>query len=138
MSKIENTNQLFSSVLKLGLVLALAVAIVGGGIASIFAGLNGILSALVGASLALLFVSLTALSVWIGGRLPLAGFFGVVMGGWLVKLLGFVFAIAFLKDADWVVGPVLFLTLVAAVLGSLVLDAVMVFRAKIPTIDPKN
>jgi hypothetical protein len=138
MSKIQNTSQLFSTVLKLGFLLALAVAVVGGAIAYFFAGLNGIFSALAGASLALLFVSLTSLSVWIGGRLPLGGFFGVVMGGWLVKLISFVFAIAILKDADWVVGPVLFFTLVASVLGSLVLDAVLVLRAKIPTFETKN
>ncbi len=138
MSKIQNISQLFSTVLKLGFLLALAVAVVGGGIAFFTSGLNGVFSALAGAVLALLFVSLTALSVWIGGRLPLGGFFGVVMGGWLVKLIGFVFAIAFLQDATWVVGPVLFFALVASVLGSLVLDAVLVLRAKIPTIETKN
>jgi cbb3-type cytochrome oxidase subunit 1 len=51
---------------------------------------KGVPSALIGASLALVFTSLTLVSVLIGRRLSLAGFFGAVMGGWLVKLIGYI------------------------------------------------
>jgi hypothetical protein len=77
---------------------------------------------------------MTALSVWLGGKLPLAGFFGLVLGGWLVKMIGFALVIANLKGADFINGPVLFFTLVAAIIGTLAVDSVLVLKARIPVI----
>ena len=76
---------------------------------------------------------MTALSVQLGAKLPLAGFFGVVMGGWLLKLVGFIITMALLKSADFINGPVLFFTIVVSVLGALAIDAVVVMRSRIPT-----
>lgn len=132
MSKASNS--LFRRVLALGSVLIGAIAVIGGLIGYLVAGTDGLSSALIGASLTLVFVSLTALSVWLGSKLPLGGFFGMVLGGWLVKIVGFAFVIAALKDADFINGPVLFFTLVAAILGSLAVDSVAVLRARIPVI----
>jgi hypothetical protein len=130
---ISTTNQVFSRVLKLGALLIAAIAVVGGAIGYAVAGSNGLTSALIGSGLALLFVSMTALSVQLGAKLPLAGFFGVVMGGWLLKLVGFIITMALLKSADFINGPVLFFTIVGSVLGALAIDAVVVMRSRIPT-----
>lgn len=130
---ISTTNQVFSRVLKLGTILIAAIALVGGALGYLFAGTNGLTSALIGSGLALLFVSMTALSVQLGAKLPLAGFFGVVMGGWLLKLVGFIITLALLKSADFINGPVLFFTIVGSVLGALAIDAVVVLRSRIPT-----
>lgn len=130
---ISTTNQVFSRVLKLGTILIAAIAVVGGALGYLFAGTNGLTSALIGSGLALLFVSMTALSVQLGAKLPLAGFFGVVMGGWLLKLVGFIITLALLKSADFINGPVLFFTIVGSVLGALAIDAVVVLRSRIPT-----
>ena len=73
-----------------------------------------------------------ALSVAIGGRLPLGAFFGIVLGGWILKLVGFVLVIGLLKGADFINGPVLFFTLVASILGTLALDSVAVLKARLP------
>lgn len=129
----STTNQVFSRVLKLGALLIAAIAVIGGAIGYAVAGSNGLTSALIGSGLALLFVSMTALSVQLGAKLPLAGFFGVVMGGWLLKLVGFVITMALLKSADFINGPVLFFTIVGSVLGALAIDAVVVMRSRIPT-----
>lgn len=126
---------MFARVLKLGSALIGAIAILGGAIGYFAAGVNGLYSALIGAALALVFVSMTALSILIGGRLPLGGFFGVVMGGWLVKLVGFIVAMKLLAAADFINGPVLFFTIVASVLGTLTLDAIVVMRSRIPTFE---
>lgn len=131
MSKATSTAEVFASVLKQGLLLVAAIAVVGGGLGWVFAGGNGLISALIGAGLALLFSSLTALSVRFGGALSLGGFFGVVLGGWIVKLVGFVVLIAFLKGATFIAGPVLFFTLVASILGTLVIDSLIVLRSRI-------
>jgi hypothetical protein len=128
------SSNLFSRVLTLGSALIGAIAVVGGLIGFLVAGIPGLTSALIGASLTLAFVTLTALSVWLGGKLPLGGFFGVVLGGWLVKIVGFALVIGALKGADFINGPVLFFTLVAAILGTLSVDSVLVLKARIPVI----
>lgn len=127
------SEKLFSNILKQGAILILVIAALGGLIGFLVAALNGLLSALVGAAMALVFVSMTAASVWFGGRLSLGGFFGVVLGGWIVKLIGFIILVAFLRDAEFIVGPVLFGSVVISILGSLTLDALVVTRSRIPT-----
>jgi hypothetical protein len=98
-------------------------------------GTNGIVSALIGAGLAFVFGALTVVSMMIGRKLSLAGFFGVVMGGWLIKLIGFALLARSLQGADFINGPVLFFTLVAAILGSLVIDSIAVLSARIPVVE---
>jgi hypothetical protein len=98
-------------------------------------GMNGVVSALIGAGLAFAFGALTVVSMIVGRRLSLAGFFGVVMGGWLIKLIGFALLARSLQGADFINGPVLFLTLVAAILGSLVIDSIAVLSARIPVVE---
>jgi hypothetical protein len=132
MSKASNS--LFQRVLTLGSLLTGAIALIGGLAGFLVAGLAGLVSALIGAALTLVFMSLTALSVWFGSKLPLGGFFGMVLGGWLIKIVGFAFAIAALKGADFINGPVLFFTLVAAILGTLAVDSVAALKARIPVI----
>ena len=129
------TAKLFGRVLKLGAILIAGIALIGGVAGFVASGLNGLLSALVGATMALVFVSLTALTIRFGAKLPLGGFFGLVMGGWLIKLIGFIAVVAVLKSAVWVNGPVLFFTIVASILGSLTLDAVLVTKSRIPTFE---
>jgi hypothetical protein len=127
-------NGVFRSVLIQGSILTAAIAVVGGGIGFAVAGQPGLFSALIGAGLALAFVTLTAVSVWLGGKLPLGGFFGLVLGGWLLKLVGFILVIGALKGADFINGPVLFFTLVASILGTLAVDSLVYLKARIPVV----
>ena len=131
MSKAQSTSEVFASVLKQGVLLVAAIAVLGGGLGWLFAGTSGLVSGLIGAGLALLFSSLTALSVSLGGRLSLGGFFGVVLGGWILKMVGFIVLIRTLKGAEFISGPVLFFTLVASILGTLAIDSVIVMRSRI-------
>ena len=130
----NSTEQLFSKILKQGAFLIGGIAIVGGVIGFLIASVAGLVSALIGAAMALLFVSMTALSVWLGGKLSLGGFFGVVLGGWIFKLLLFIGLVLVLKGASFIVGPILFVCIVLSVLGSLTLDAIAVTKARIPTV----
>ena len=133
----SSSEKLFSSILKKGALLIGASAALGGLIGYLVASTNGLISALIGAAMAFVFVSMTAGSVWLGGKLSLGGFFGVVLGGWIVKLLGFIVLVATLRSADFIVGPVLFGSVVTSIIGSLVLDAIVVTKTRIATFDPK-
>jgi hypothetical protein len=121
----------------LGALVALGVAVVAGGLGLVFAGPSGLVSGLVGAAFALLFLGVTAVGLIIAGRTldtPLGPtiFFAVVLGGWIVKLILFLVAMLLLRDQPWVQPVVLFLAIVATVLGSLAVDVVVVSRSRIP------
>ncbi|MFM7029907.1 MAG: hypothetical protein ACKOWK_02430 [Micrococcales bacterium] len=130
------SENLFRKVLAFSAALIAAIAVLAGGLGFLFAGTDGLVSALIGASIALLFSTLTALSVWLGGKLPLGGFYGVVMGGWLLKVVVFLAIIAVLKGASFINGPVLFFALVASIIGSLAIDSWLFLKARLP-IEPK-
>ena len=121
----------------LGALVAAGVAVVAGGLGLVFAGGSGLLSGLVGAAFALLFLGVTALGLILAGRTldtPLGPtvFFAVVLGGWIVKLVLFLVAMLLLRDQPWVQPVVLFLAIVATVLGSLAVDVVVVSRSRVP------
>jgi hypothetical protein len=128
------SEQLFKKILLQGSFLIGGIALLGGVIGFLIASVAGLISALIGAAMALLFVSMTALSVWLGGKLSLGGFFGVVLGGWIFKLLLFIGLVLLLKGAAFIVGPILFVCIVLSVVGSLALDAIAVLKTRIPTV----
>jgi hypothetical protein len=132
--KFDSASAIFKRVLSRGSILIAGIAAVGGTIGAIIAGMPGLFSALIGAAMTFVFVTLTALSVWIGGRLPLGGFFGVVMGAWLVKLVSFIVVVRALQDMDWIAPKVLGFTLIAAILASLAVDAISVSKARQPIV----
>lgn len=111
--------------------LAVAGSIVGG----LVAGGPGVVGALVGAGMALAFQGLTALSVYLTSRSGPAVSLAVVMGGWVLKMLVFLVIVISLHGNAHIAGPVLFLTLVAAVLGTLAIDVATVQRGRIPIVD---
>jgi hypothetical protein len=135
MKSTTSADQLFKKVLGQNALLTGLIASLGSLAGFFVEGVNGVVSALIGAGLAFVFGALTVVSMMIGRKLSLAGFFGVVMGGWLVKLIGFFLLARSLQGAEFINGPVLFLTLVAAILGSLVIDSIAVLSARIPVVE---
>jgi hypothetical protein len=135
MKPSTNADQLFKKVLAQTFLLTGLIATLGSLGGYFVEGANGVVSALIGAALAFAFGALTVISMLVGRKLSLSGFFAVVMGGWLVKLIGFALLARALQGADFINGPVLFLTLVAAILGSLVVDSIAVLSARIPVVE---
>jgi len=125
------------SVLKYGAIITGSIAVVAAVIAGIVVGGIGVTSALVGAAMALIFVGITAASILVANRFSssdifVPAFFGIVLGGWLLKFVVFLVLVFVLKDQPWLNTIVLFLTLVASIIGSLVVDVLVVARSRMP------
>lgn len=119
-----------------GGLVALGIAIVGAVLGGIYAGGTGVLSALIGTVMALVFTGITAASILLGNRfagsdLYVGAFFGIVMGGWLLKFVVFLILVVVLRDQPWLNTLVLFLSIVAGVIGSLVVDVVVVAKSRV-------
>jgi len=120
-----------------GGLLAAAIAVVGSVLGFLVAGVPGLLGALVGAAMTGLFLGLTALTILLAskvskGELFSPAFFGIVMGGWLLKLLLFLGIVLLLAQQDFLDPVVMFVTIVVAVLGSLAVDVLAFVRTRTP------
>ena len=119
-----------------GLIVTAAIGVVAGLAGLLLAGLGGLASGLIGAAFALVFLGLTIVGLLVSNRMlagPNAmGGLVIVLGGWFLKVVLFIAAMVLLSHQPWVQPMVLFLALVTAVLAFLVLDAVVVARARIP------
>lgn len=127
-------------VLKFGALLVLAITAVGSLVGFLVAGIAGVLAAMVGGLAAFTFTALTALSLLLGSKLGLGGFLGIVLGGWLIKMVLFLVLFSVLNRAEWLTTqarPIVFFTVVVAVIGGLVLDTLIVNKARIsPNVNP--
>jgi len=115
-----------------GAVLAALIAVAGGIAGWLVAGAEGLLSALVGTAMALVFLGLTSVSILLAFDRGVGGFFGIVMGAWLVKFVLFLILAMLLRDQPWIQPVVLFACLVAAVLGTLAVDLIVIARSRLP------
>lgn len=140
MTPTATTNLIFARIIRYGALLALAVAVVGS-LAGFFAdGGRGVVSALVGAVVAFLFTAVTAASIILATRITKGDilnpvYFVIVLGGWLLKFILFLVLVFALKDQPWLNTIVLFVAIVASVVGSLVIDVVVVARSRLPYVD---
>lgn len=134
----SSSTQVFAKALKLSALLVISVAVICSIIGYLVVGVDGLWTALIGSAIALVFTSLTVLSVLFGARLPLGGFYGLVLGGWLLKIVLFAVLMAALQRMDFIHGPTLFFAIVLSVLGSLSIDSWVVLRSRIPTIDSRD
>jgi hypothetical protein len=125
---------MFRKALILTSVLVGLIALLGMGIGYLVVGSIAIPSALIGSAIALVFSSVTILSIWFGSKLGLNGFFALLMGGWLIKIVVFALVLSVLSGADFISGPVLFLAVVASVLGTLAIESWVVLRSRVQTI----
>ncbi|GAA4778911.1 hypothetical protein [Microbacterium gilvum] len=113
------------------------IAVVGGVAGFLVAGADGLWSALAGALVAAVFLVLTSVSVlvanrWFGDALYVPIFFGIVLGGWFVKLIVFIGALFVLRGQPWLEPVVFFVAIVASVVASLVVDVVVMRTIRIP------
>lgn len=123
--------------LRYGAVLTLLVAVGGGLVGLLVAGVPGLAGGLLGAALAGVFLALTALSILLagkvsGGDLTSPAFLGIVLGVWTLKLILFFVLSLWLRGQEWIDPGVFGVTAIVGVLGSLVADVVAFQRSRIP------
>ena len=118
-----------------GGILAAAIAIVGSIVGWLVAGSAGVASALVGTGMAVVFLGITAVSILFARKFDIGAFFGIVMGAWLLKFVLFLVLAFALKEQPWIEPTVLFITIVAAVVGTLAVDVIVATVSRVPYVE---
>ncbi|HEY9476842.1 MAG TPA: hypothetical protein VIQ26_00255 [Microbacteriaceae bacterium] len=118
-----------------GGILAAAIAIIGSILGGLVAGAAGVASALVGTGMAVVFLGITAVSILFARKFDIGAFFGIVMGAWLLKFVLFLVLAFALKDQPWIQDTVLFITIVAAVVGTLAVDVIVAAKSRVPYVE---
>lgn len=123
-----------------GIALALVLAVVGSAVGWLVAGLPGLLSALVGAGITAVFMGFTAASILLAVRVTRAEpsptvFFGIILGAWLLKLVLFIVIMLLVRGVEGLQPMVLFVSILAAVIGSLAADVWAFLGAREPYVD---
>lgn len=125
------------SALRWSAIIGTALLLILGSIGAAVDGASGVATAAVGVLIGVGFMAITAGSILVANRfagsdLFVGAFFGIVMGGWLLKFVVFIVAMLLLRAADWVDMGLLFASLVAGILGSLAVDVIVLSRTKLP------
>ncbi len=123
-----------------GAILTVAIAVIGSLLGYLVSGTNGLVSALIGAVLTALFMGVTAASILVASRVTKNDassvlFFGVILGFWLFKFIVFIVIIALLRTATFVDPIVMFISILVAVIGSLVVDVLAFVHTRVPYVD---
>lgn len=129
--------QIAKRALLAGVVVTSIIAIVAATAGALISDLAGMLGAFVGAALGFALLGLTPLSIMWGFKLGKGdvlspGFFSAVLGTWLLKFVVFLAAVFWLGDQVWLDRTVLFVTIVASVVATLVTDLVVVAKSRMP------
>jgi hypothetical protein len=126
--------------LRYGALVAVVVAVVAGVIGFLVSGGPGVAGALVGTALTAVFLGLTAASMLLAGRVAKGDgtnpvYFAVVVGVLGLKFLVFLVLVLWLRGQDWLDLGVFAGAVIAAVIGSLIADAVAFVRTRTPYVD---
>nr|WP_315267786.1 hypothetical protein [Microbacterium lemovicicum] len=120
-------------------IVAAVLAVVFGVVGRLVGGGEGLGSGLLGVVLSAVFLAITAGSIlianrWFGDALYVPIFFGIVLGGWILKLVVFVVALLLLRGQPWIDPMIFFIAVVTSVIASLVVDVVVLLRMRVPTV----
>jgi hypothetical protein len=125
---------ILSTALIQGVIAAALLGAVGAIVAGIVVGPTGVWSVLIGMGIAIAFLGITALTMLWARRFTIEVYFAIVMGAWLLKFVLFFVAIFLLKDQPWINPVVMFLSIIAGVIVTLVVDVLVITRSRMPTV----
>ncbi|WP_368499544.1 hypothetical protein [Herbiconiux sp. A18JL235] len=132
-----SSSGIFATILKFDALLAAVIAVVGGVVGYLADGWTGTVSALIGTAMVLVFAGITAASILVANRFTASPlyttlFFVIVLGSWIVKFVLFIVLVVLLRGQPFVNDLILFLSIVVAVIGTLVVDVVVVAKGRMP------
>jgi hypothetical protein len=135
-----NNTTILTRALRYGAVLTIGVLIVGGVIGYLTGGVPGLVSALLGAGVTAVFMGLTGASFVVASRvahLPegIAVYYGIILGTFVVKFVIFLVLVISLRHVSWLNPTIFGFTIIAAVLGTLIVDALALQRGRVPYTD---
>ena len=123
--------------LRYGAILAGFILVVGGLVGYLVGGVPGLVSAVIGAGVTAVFMGFTAASVLLAARVtkgdglnPL--FYGIILGVWLLKIVVFFVIMLALRGQPFLDPTIMFVAVIVAVAGSLVVDMLAFARARVP------
>lgn len=119
-----------------GIVLVIVVAALGMSIGWLAAGTPGLVGGAVGGGLAAVFIIITLVTMYLGRNMGLTTIAGLLGVGFLFKAFIFMIVIWRIKDATWLDGTIAFFTIVVAVIGSSLVEAITVVKGRVPYVDP--
>lgn len=136
-AKKPTSNPILLATLKWGGLVSVGMIVLGALIGFLVAGDDGMWSALAGVLISAVFLAITAASIlfanrWYGDPLYVPVFFGIVLGGWIVKFIIFIVLMLVLREQPWVHPTIFFLAVVAGVLGGLVVDVLVMLKMRLP------
>jgi hypothetical protein len=135
-----NNTTILVRALRYGTILTIGILVVGGVIGYLIGGVPGLVSALLGAGVTAVFMGLTGGSFVVASRvakLPegIAVYYGIILGTFLIKFVVFLALIISLRSVSWLNPTIFGFTIIAAVLGTLVVDTLAVVRGRVPYTD---
>ena len=135
-----NNTTILTRALRYGTILTIGVVVVGGIIGYLVGGVPGLISALLGAGVTAVFMGLTSGSFVIASRvakLPegIVVYYGIILGTFILKFVIFLVLVISLRYVSWLNPTVFGFTIIAAVLGTLVVDALALQRGRMTYVD---
>jgi hypothetical protein len=135
-----NNTTILTRALRYGTILTIIVLVVGGLIGYLVGGVAGLVSALLGAGVTAVFMGLTAGSFVVASRvakLPegIAVYYGIILGTFIIKFVIFLVLVISLRYVSWLNPTVFGFTVIAAVLGTLIVDSLALIRGRVPYTD---
>lgn len=118
-----------------GALIAVAIGTIASFAGALLTGLPGVWGALIGAVVAFVFFAITAIVMYFTADSSPATMAAGVLGGFLVKIVGFMGVGIALRGRDFYDPWTLFLTLAVAAIASLIADVIIVQRARLPIVD---
>lgn len=134
-----SSNPIMRTVLLWSAIVCGAVLVVTAIVGQVVGGSDGLWSGVLGSVIGFLFPALTAATIlfanrWFGTPNYLVIFFATFMGVFLVKILAFIIALNVVFGLDWIVRGVLYGALMAAAIGSIVVDVAVIAKMRIPAV----
>ena len=134
---VTTHKQSAKTALTVGLVAWMGLTAVAVAIGAAIAGKPGVWAAVIGSGIAGVFFLLTAGVAVVTSAMNPAYLGGAILGSWLIKIIVLMGVLAWLRNEDFYHRGILFGTLIVTTFGMLILESVLVTRAKVPYVEPK-